>query len=131
MPGSNRVYGTTTLANTATVTTAETVVQLSPALSVTYDNDMVGVTGTVDFTTGTATTAVTVRCRRGNGITGTVVGTAEVDTLGAAVSAPISFDFLDTPGAVAGQVYSITIQATAATGAGTINSCVASWTVGS
>lgn len=131
MPGSNRVYTTATVANANVVTTNETVAQVSPALSVTQDGDPIQVTGTVSFTTGTATTAVTVRCRRGNGITGTVVGTAEVDTLAAAVSAPISVDFLDFPGAVAGQVYSITVQQTAATGNGTVNSAVTEWTVGS
>lgn len=126
----NRSYTVAALATANVVTANETVIQTSPALSLTYDGDTVAVTGTLDITTGAATTAVTIRCRRGNGIAGTVIGVAEVDTLGAAISAPISFDFVDTPGAVAGQVYSITVQQTAATGNGTINSSVSSWTLG-
>ena len=131
MPGSNRVYPSTTVTNATVVTTTETVVQLSPGFSTTYDGDAVMMTGTIDFTTGTGTTAVTVRCRRGNGITGTQVGVSEADTLAAGVSSPIGFDFVDFPGAVAGQQYSITIQQTGATANGAVASAVTEYTVGS
>lgn len=126
----NRSYSTAVVANVNVVNAVETVAQNSPAVSLTYDGDSVNVSGTVDITTGATTTAVVIRCRRGNGITGTVVGTSETDTLGAAVSAPISFDFLDNPGAVAGQVYSITVQQTGGSSNGTVNSCVSAWTLG-
>lgn len=78
--------------------------------------------GSLNITAGAGTTAVVVRCRRGNGITGTVVGVAETDTLAATNSGNIPFDFTDNaaPGnSFAG--YSITVQQTGGTGAGTVN----------
>lgn len=131
MPGSNRVYVTSALNQTALPSNTEAAIQISPAMSVTQDGDPIAVTGTANITTGTGTTAVTVRCRRGTGVAGALVGVSIVHPQAASTQDEISFDFTDSPGAVAGQTYSITVQQTAGTGAGTFNSCVAEWTVGS
>lgn len=123
-------YGNGTIVNAAPVTTAETIVWQSPPATPRYDQDQWMIEGVLDFTTGTATTAVTLRLRRGTSLTSPVVGTAELDTVAAAVSQPVPFQFVDSPGAVAGLVYSLTYQATAATGNATIVSAVGEVTVG-
>lgn len=112
------------------VTTAETVALVTPPVSTTFAGDSIDIEGMVDLTAGTGTTAVTLRIRRGNGITGTVVGVAEPDTLAAGNSAALQFQGVDTPGDVAGQVYSLTVQQTGATGNGTINGAASTVNVG-
>lgn len=119
-----------TVVNAAPVTTAETIVWQSTPATPRYDGDQWMIEGTLDFTTGTATTAVTIRCRRGSLVTSPIVGTAELDTVAAAVNQPVPFQFVDSPGAVAGQVYTITYQATAATGNATIVSAAGGVTIG-
>jgi hypothetical protein len=73
---------------------------------------------------------VTIRCRRGTALASPLVGTAEPVTVGAAVNQPIPFQFTDSPGAVAGQIYSITYQATAAGANAAIVSAAGAVTVG-
>ena len=78
--------------------------------------------GNVDITTGAATTALTVQVRRGATLAGPVVGVAEVPGAGAAARVVVPLQVIDSPGEVAGQVYSLTVTQTAATGNGTVNS---------
>lgn len=114
------VYSNSTIVNATVVTTAETAVwQTSPA-SARSDQDQWAIEATIDFTTGTGTTGLTVRCRRGTGVLGTQVGASNLDTIAAGNSQPVSVNFTDTPGAVAGQIYTITVQQTAATANGTV-----------
>lgn len=112
------------------VTTTETVALVTPGVSTTFASDTIEIEGKINLTAGTGTTAAVFRCRRGNGITGTVVGVAETDTLAAAASETHPFEFTDNPGDVAGQVYSLTVQQTAATANGTVNSASSCVTVG-
>lgn len=121
----NQLSGTVTL-----VTTAETVALVTPPVSTTYSSDSIDIEGKVNVTAGTGTTACVIRCRRGNGVTGTVVGVAETDTLAAGSSESFPIQCVDTPGDVAGQVYSLTISQTGATGNGTVNSAASCVTVG-
>lgn len=110
------------------VTTTETVALVTPPVSTTFGSDAIEIEGMVNLTAGTGTTAAVLRIRRGNGITGTVVRAADTDTIAAGSSESFLVQGLDTPGDVAGQVYSITVQQTAASANGTINgasSCVA------
>lgn len=110
------------------VTTTETVALVTPPVSTTFGSDAIEIEGMVNLTAGTGTTAAVLRIRRGNGITGTVVRAADTDTIAAGSSESFLVQGVDTPGDVAGQVYSITIQQTAASANGTINgasSCVA------
>ncbi len=78
------------------------------------------ISGAVNVTQGTNGTAVTVRVREGEGITGTVIGQALVTPVAAAAAQTIAFWALDTaPGD--NQTYSVTVQLTAATANGTVN----------
>lgn len=105
---------------TTLVTTAETGVVTTTSPSTRGPSDQVALSGTVDITPGTAATSVQVRCRRGSGTGGTQVGNTITAGVTAAVVAPVSFDFLDSPGEVAGQQYTITVQQVAATGNGSV-----------
>jgi hypothetical protein len=123
-------YANATIVNAAPVNNAETIVWQSSPATPRYDGDQWCIEGVVDFTTGATTTAVTLRLRRGSLVTSPVVGAAELDTVGAAVSQPVPFQFVDSPGAVAGQVYSLTYQATGATGNATIVSVAGEVSIG-
>lgn len=80
---------------------------------------MVG--GVINFTTGASVTAVVIRVRRAS-LTGALVGEAQTITIGAAVSANIPYEVLDS-GVVDGtaQLWVVTIVQTAASGNGTSN----------
>lgn len=108
----------------AAAQTITTTTELDAGTASTQTNPVgenVVICGAINVTTGAATTAVTVRVRRGEGITGTVVGIAAVHTLAAAAVASIPFEAVDTAVPNDNQVYSVTIQQTAATGNGTVN----------
>lgn len=113
------------------VTTTETVALVTPPVSTTWGGDQIDVEGEINITAGTGTTACVLRIRRGNGITGTVVRAADTDTIAAGSSESFLLQGIDTPGDVAGQVYSLTVQQTAATANGTINGASVAVTVGS
>lgn len=86
--------------------------------------------GTMNITAGAGTTAVVIKCRRGNGITGTQIGTSQTVTLAAGASDNIPFRFQDGASPVppggnsSGNGYSITVTQTGGTGAGTVNEIV-------
>ena len=91
--------------------------------------------GAVNVTAGSGTTAVALRCRKGNGLGGAVLGPGGglVHTLAAGTSATIPFEFIDpapvvdpiaTPTGSAptpGNQYTLSLQQTGGTGAGTVN----------
>lgn len=122
----NQLSGTVNI-----VTTTETVALVTPPVSTTFAGDQIDIEGMINVTAGTGTTACTLRVRRGNGITGTVVRVADTDTLAAGSSESFPLQCVDTPGDVAGQVYSLTVQQTGATANGTINGASSCVTVGS
>jgi hypothetical protein len=80
------------------------------------------ISGVLNLTAGTGTTAVVLRVRSGPLVTSPLVGVAETDTLAAGASANIAFEFVD-PAAlnVVNQQYVVTLQQTGGTGAGTVN----------
>lgn len=77
------------------------------------------VTGVLNVTAGTSTTAVVIRVRQGIGTGGAVVGNADTHTLAAGASANIPVKKEDLVGASA---YTVTVTQTAATGNGSVNS---------
>lgn len=83
------------------------------------------ISGEINVTQGTNGTATTVRVRKGEGITGTLVGVAQVTTHAAAASLSIPFSAVDTAPADNAS-YSVTVQLTAATANGTVNGGVVS-----
>lgn len=91
------------------------------------------VQGVLNVTPGAGTTAVAIRCRKGSGTGGAQVGPTVNHTLAAAASGNIAYNFLDTAPVVdpittptgapppPGNLYTVTIQQTGGTGAGTVN----------
>lgn len=127
----NRTYSQQFTAAVPVNLAVETAIVVTNPVSVTYDFDQINITGSIDVLTGANTSLLTVRCRRGNGVNGAIVGAAVPVTAGAGVQAALPVDFLDTPGAVAGQVYTITVQATGATVNGSATPGEITVTVGS
>lgn len=109
----------TSTAATSLVTTAETVLATSPPLSADGQAQSVIIDAVAGFTVGTGTTSVTVRVRRGTGITGTVVNSIAGVNVAAGNSVAIPIQAVDSPGEVADQQYVVTVQQAAATGNGT------------
>jgi hypothetical protein len=108
--------------STSLVTTAETAAATSSLVPEQNPSGQgVRISGVVNVTAGTATTAVQVRVRAGSGVTGTLIGNALTHTLAAGASASIPFDALDTTTVSAGLQYTVTVQQVAATGNGSVN----------
>lgn len=99
-------------------TTTETVLATLPGIN-TYIGGAVRVECITSITAGTGTTAITVRLRRGTGITGTLVGNANAITVTAGNTVDIIQAGEDTPGEAASLQYVCTAQQTAASANGT------------
>lgn len=115
-----RVYSKAVTADTTVVTTAETVAIVSDPISQSYDQERVTISGMISMLTGTGTTALTIRVREGNGITGTQVGESIPVTIGAGANDPRPFQVSYNPQSVANMPYSVTVQQTAASANGTV-----------
>lgn len=113
-----------TTTDVTVTTTTETAVAQIDSVSTPGPGYSVSLDGHVDFTTGAGTTAVTLRWRQGSGIAGTLVGETEVPGVSASTRINVDASAVDTPGEIAGQTYTCTIQQTAATGNGTVNKSV-------
>lgn len=101
------------------VTTNETVIATLSGVNTPRRED-VRVSGWLQFTTGVAATAVTLRIRRGTTVADPLVGEANPVQLSAAAGSTEEHDIEVTdPGVdLAGASYALTIQQTAATGNG-------------
>lgn len=100
----------------------ETVILTTPQLNISLDFSQIFILWACDILAGTTTSALVFRLRRGTTVAGTLINAAAwTHTLAAGNSAAISGAYFDTPGAVAGQQYSLTVSQTAATAAGTFN----------
>jgi hypothetical protein len=115
-----QVYNSEVSTDVPLVTTTETVVATLANLSTPNAGAKVILTGKAQVTTGTATTGLTPRIRRGVDITGTVVNEANVEQVEAVAGSTEGVDTMceDTPGEVAGQSYVLTVQQAAATANG-------------
>jgi len=112
----------TAVANALPATATETAICTTPPLNLSLDNAQVILLWMAAITAGTSTTALVMRIRRGTGITGTLLNVgAWTFTTVAGNLAQISGNYIDTPGIVGGQQYSLTCSQTAASGAGTLN----------
>lgn len=116
-----KTRGTNPTADTTITTTTETVAATLSGLSTPAADSDVVLSGTVQVTAGTGTTALVVRVRRGTDATGTLIGEAETDTTTAGNLIAIAIQVRDTPGEVSNQSYVITVQQTGASGNGTIS----------
>lgn len=100
-------------------TTTETVVATISGVN-TPRRTTVTIKGWAQLTSGTATTTVTVRIRRGTTITGTLVDEANAITIGAAAGTTEEYEITvqDENIDLAGGSYVLTLQQAAATGNG-------------
>ena len=114
---------TSTAGNPAPATNAETVIYTTPAILTGPAGPPVGITGTVNITPGTGTTAIILRVRQGS-LTGTLVGGSPSHTVAAGAAQSISFGVTDTTQftqQAGGGVYVVTAQQTGGTANGTTN----------
>lgn len=103
---------------------AETVIYTTPAVQAGAGVGAVGISGTVNITPGTSTTAIIIRIRQGS-LTGALVGVSPSHTVAAAAPQSISYGAADTSSFIeqsGGGVYVVTAQQTGGTVAGTTNS---------
>lgn len=113
------VYSTHCTATVTVTTTTET-----SACTLTGVNAEAGQVVRIEFaaqmTSGTGTTAITVRVRRGSGTGGALVGPANALTATAGNTSILTYQVEDSPGAVAVFPYSVTVQQTGATANGSV-----------
>lgn len=123
--GSNmppRTYSTTVTADVALVTTAETVVATLSGVATDRPGQTVRISAAFRVTTGANTTALTARIRR-TSLTGTLLGEATPVQIEAVAGSTEDHDLYvedSFSGEVAGQVYVLTIEQTAATANGSV-----------
>lgn len=85
-------------------------------------NRQVTVDAEGEITTGTGTTALVVKIRRGTTTAGAQVGQSQTITVPTAGNkVQFGIQVLDTPGEVAGQQYCCTVTQTGGTGSGTVD----------
>jgi hypothetical protein len=97
----------------------ETIVLTTPPLNIALDFALILLVWTGGLTTGASVTSHVWRLRRGTTLTGAQVGANPLQvTVAAGNFSPATGFYFDTPGAVAGQQYTLTLTQTAATGAG-------------
>lgn len=115
-------YSSQVTADTAVVTTNETIAATVPGVSTPRAGVKIELEGFLQLTTGANTTGITVRVRRGAAITDPVVAEANVEQVEAAAGSTEGHEvfFEDTPGEVAGQTYVLTVQQAAATTNGSV-----------
>lgn len=110
----------TVTAATAVVAATETVIATLPGISPPYTSPIIRFLASMRMTTAALTTAMTLRIRRGTGITGTLVGTADAVVQSASALIAMSTGGEDQPGEVAGQQYVLTAQATGPSANGSV-----------
>lgn len=115
-----REYSSEEATNVTVTTTSETVVATVSGINTYAPGAPIRLKGFVQLTTGTATTAVTLRVRR-DSVTGTVVNEPNAEQIEAAAGSTEGHEVLcddSFAGEVAGQTYVLTVEQTAATGNG-------------
>ncbi|MCL6552921.1 MAG: hypothetical protein K6W08_07355 [Firmicutes bacterium] len=103
-------------------TTSETVVITSPLIKIPVSTCRVWITGSCQLTSGTGTTAVTVRIRRGTTTAGTLIGAGNSEAIKTAAGStePFGLSVVDTLAGADAVQYVLTLQQTAATGNGSV-----------
>lgn len=110
----------TVVTNAVLVTSAETVVAISPPLNIPIANAQILLFGYVLFSAGTGTSFMNCKVRRGITTAGQQVnqtGSINVTVAGGNIW---TFTYADTPGEIAGQQYCMTLSQTAASANGTV-----------
>lgn len=110
--------------DTTLVTTAETVVATLSTVSTNKPGQTVNLRGVFTLTTGTNTTALTIRVRA-DSLTGSIIGEAPVDAVEAAAGSVETHDIYvedPAPGEVQNKTYVLTVAQTGASANGTVSS---------
>jgi hypothetical protein len=111
---------TTTFVGPLPANANETVVLTTPPLNISLDFAQIILLWMGSILTGATTNNLIYRIRRGTTTAGTFIGALSwQEVQSAAVATTMSGIYVDTPGAVAEQQYSLTVVQQAATGAGT------------
>ncbi len=112
----------TTATDVTLVTTAETIIITSEAVTIPYGSARVYIRAGAQFSAGTGTSTVTPRIRRGTLVTDTVIGEANALTLNTAVgtNSTYTFEVLDTVSGFGSVQYVFTLQQAGATANGTV-----------
>ena len=113
---------TTTFVGPLPANATETVVLTTPPINEPIDNAQVIILWCAMIQSGTATTVLSYRLRRGTTTGGAALGLTVWNQPAVVGSAfMVGGVYPDNPGIVAGQQYTLTVIQTAATGAGTWN----------
>jgi len=111
----------TAIANALPATAAETVICVTPPLTIPLDFAQIFLSWMAAIQSQTGTTTLQMRIRRGITTAGALVGAALwSQQSGAGNNALMSGFYVDTPGAVGGQQYCLTCAQNTATVAGTV-----------
>jgi hypothetical protein len=110
------------VSNSVPASGAETIVTFSTPLNLALDFEQILIIWMVAITAGASVTALITRIRRGVVLTGALLTTVS-QTVTAANLVALNGCYADTPGAVAGIQYSVTVSATGATGASAVADC--------
>lgn len=106
----------TTLVNTALVNAAETIMLTSPPLNLAVDFEQILIFWSICLNVvGASTTLAQVKIRRGTTAGGTQVNVNATTLATPANQFFMSGCYIDTPGAVAGQQYTVTLAMLSAT----------------
>lgn len=112
---------TTAIVNTNVVTTAETLIATAPPFSPSFDGTVCRIDFYGDWLAGASVTSVTLRLRRGPLVTSpTVFAHDLVFVQTAAAQGFATFFYVDQPGSIGGQQYSVSAIFNAATANSTI-----------
>jgi hypothetical protein len=103
-------------------TTSETVVITSPLVKIPVSTCRVWVAGRCQLTSGTGTTAVTVRIRRGTTTAGTLIGAGISEAIKSAAGStePFALSVVDTLAGADAVQYVLTLQQAGATANGSV-----------
>lgn len=125
-----RTFQSTVVQNAAPVTTTETVIG-SVVVPTNGGNGVpVRLKAFIQYTTGTGTTSVQLRIRKGIDATGTLVGALGTVQIGASLPIDLAHAATDFPAEIANQTYVVTVQQVAATGNASVQGVDFSATIG-
>jgi hypothetical protein len=116
----NASVSSNTLVATTIVTTAETVMLTTPPINQPIDNALILLFWEVEISLSAASTAVQFRIRRGTTTSGTLVNALSNTTVTAATVIRFCGHYIDTPGIVAGQQWSLSAAVLSASGNSTV-----------
>jgi hypothetical protein len=113
--------GSTTIVNASVVTTAQTIICTTPPLNLPLDGALVMIFWWAVFATGSGVTSIIQNILRGATLTSTRINLGGSIAATASSNTNLSGSYVDTPGAVAAQQYSLALTQGAATGNGTVS----------